>query len=904
MIISPDSHYYYVKKFAGGKAFNLFELNQVVREYVPPWRALSWEFFQAFIDKNQLRSFIDEQIEKIGGRQVDASLMQDLEAISSRVEAKIMDTPFSSEERLAIESILSELPKCYLAVRSSAVDEDSQHFSFAGQLSSFLGIRGVDQVIESIKKCWASAYSSRSLFYRLKNNISLKEIRVSVIVQALIEAEKSGVLFTCDPVNGRVDLMIINSVWGLGEGLVSGALNCDSFVVDKKSETILDKDIALKSQKYVRSQSGSGIEVVMIERELSQKHSLSDEQIKELVHIGKKIEQHYGYPQDIEWCSDGQRFWVVQTRPVTTELKQQEGRVLIWDNSNIIESYGGITLPLTFGFAKYVYHQVYVQFCELLWVPHRYIKEMNIFLRNMLGIHNGHIYYNILNWYKLVSILPGFKHNRQFMETMMGTKHSLTDEIANSLQPFAHYNTFGFKVRQFLVGLKFYYFHLTIDRIVADFMTFFNRYYHKYRKLNYKFMPASEIFQHFLELERSVLANWKAPIINDFLCMVHFGLLKKLCQKWLPEFGESLANELISGGSEIESTEPMREILRLSKIVKENNQLAKLFETESPFKVFESLRINGFVDFLKELENYIERFGYRCMNEMKLEEIDLYQDPIPLIQFIKNALSVKSSELDDFEKKRLEQQKELEKAIGEKLGWVKKWVFRKVLAFARKAVKIRENTRFCRTRIYGVVRAMFYGIGSDLARRKIIDQDRDVFYLSYDELHGIFEGTLPAYNLKDLIEARKKAYAVYQQQESPPSRFITHGIVYWANMREDLNVPLQHFDELGPNQLKGMPCSPGIVEGVSKVILTPQDDLSLSGEILVTLRTDPGWIPLYPSASGLLVERGGLLSHSAVVAREMGLPTIVGIADLTKRIKTGDRLRMNGQTGIVEIINN
>jgi len=214
----------------------------------------------------------------------------------------------------------------------------------------------------------------------------------------------------------------------------------------------------------------------------------------------------------------------------------------------------------------------------------------------------------------------------------------------------------------------------------------------------------------------------------------------------------------------------------------------------------------------------------------------------------------------------------------------------------------RENTRFCRTRVYGVVRLMYYTIGDKLATGGQIDTARDIFYLSLEEFEGLFEGTNTVMNLRSLIELRKAEYTKYEQGDAPDARFMTRGIVYYRNNHFPPAVEIDESD-LAENQLKGLGCSPGVIEGEVKVIMGPEDDMELNNQILVTYRTDPGWIPLYPSAKGLLVERGGLLSHSAVVAREMGLPTVVSIKNLTKKIKTGDYIRFDGESGLIEILN-
>lgn len=234
---------------------------------------------------------------------------------------------------------------------------------------------------------------------------------------------------------------------------------------------------------------------------------------------------------------------------------------------------------------------------------------------------------------------------------------------------------------------------------------------------------------------------------------------------------------------------------------------------------------------------------------------------------------------------------------------MKRFIYLWSLKNARKAVRNRENTRFCRTRIYGVARAMFNGIGRDFAARGMIERPEDVFYLLMNEVFGAIEATTPAQDLAALVDVRKKQYDSYENIE-PASRFITRGPTYVMNNHFPADAPEtnQEILNLPENCLKGSGCCPGIVEGIVKVVLSPKDNLELNREILVTLRTDPGWIPLYPSASALLVERGGLLSHSAIVAREMGLPTVVGIKGLTQKLKSGMRVRINGETGLVEIL--
>jgi pyruvate,water dikinase len=559
-------------------------------------------------------------------------------------------------------------------------------------------------------------------------------------------------------------------------------------------------------------------------------------------------------------------------------------------------------MPLTFGFAHYVYHQVYVQFCEILLVPQARINEMDYFLKNMLGLFYGRVYYNLLNWYKLTSILPGYKYNRSFMETMMGTNEALQDEIADRVKPPEFHKGFGASFRQVLTGMKFFYFHLNIQNVVDTFLRDFHLVYNKFRKIDYSRLGADKIYEHYQQLEREMLWKWHAPIINDYHCMVHYGMFKKLTSNWLSYLGDSFHNDLLAGNGNLESAEPTKRLIILSGYVSKKAELKKLILETPNEHCLEALNQSEFQEFYQMVQEYIDNYGFRCMSEMKLEQKDLHQEPGLFFIFLKNLINCGQTDLHEYERREKEIRENAEKLLEKNISGFKKIVYKWSLKHARKAVMNRENTRFCRTRIYGVVRAMFYAIGEDFTKSNIIDKKEDIFFLSLDELKGALEGTNTIQNLRGVIELRKKEYEYYKNAE-PAARFATRGAVYWNNIHTE-KIEEVVFDEssLAPNQMRGTPCSPGEIIGVVKVIIGPEDDMTLNGEILVTERTDPGWIPLYPSVSALLVERGGLLSHSAIVAREMGLPTIVGIKGLTKKLKSGMKIKMNGETGLIEIL--
>ncbi len=895
MLVTANSTHFYAKSEAGGKGFNLYLMSQAGLP-VPEWVVFGKRYFQEFLNSADIQNKINHIIEDLSAHKIQA---KDAE---QKVFELFESSPLPESVATSLEQALSILGNQVFSVRSSAADEDSLAHSFAGQLSSFLYVTGKVDILTYIRRCWASAFSERGLVYRMENGVSLNKISVSVVLQRMIDPDKSGVLFTCDPVSKKIDSFVISAVYGVGEGLVSGALDADSFWLDNKSGKLQRKEIVEKTEMLKKSSSGlySGIcETQAVAANLVSQDSLSAEELETLWKVGCQIQDQYHRPQDIEWALENGKLYVLQTRPVTHLESDLIGYPNLWDNSNIIESYGGLTSPLSFSFALRNYKAVYVQFCEVLGVPNEIIKDMDSYLSNMLGSINGRVYYNLFNWYKLVGVLPGFKQNREFMETMMGVSEGLSDEIANRIKPHASWDTPVGRLRKMVTGFNFIKYHFTIQGVVEDFLKTFHKDYDRFRAMPLKRLRGDQLLQVYMDVERNMLGRWKAPIINDFLCMVHFGLLRKLTMAWLTNLDSTIQNDLLAGEGGLESAEPTKALLRLAHQASQSPALVDLLLKVDPKEGLEALNQSSHIDFYKSVLDYLDRFGFRCMSEMKLEEIDLLTDPSYLFVCLKNYLKSGHAQAhDDSHEKSLRQ--EAEGKVATHLSGFKKYIYFWVLKHARKAVKNRENTRFARTRIYGIARSIFQSIGEDLAALSALDHPRDIFWLTIEEVFGVYNGTLPSFNLKAFVLQRKKDYEGFAEETDP--RILTRGAVYWDNTfikEDDLS---QQSSESGDWDLKGLPCCPGIIEGVVKVIINPGDNLELNGEILVTARTDPGWVPLYPSISGLLVERGSLLSHSAIVAREMGIPAIVSIPGLTKKIKTGMRVRIDAKAGTIKIL--
>ncbi len=404
-----------LSKSAGGKATNLGRLVQKGFP-VPSWFCVTAEAFDAFLNENDLKSVLQPN--------------GDMKKLAETVEKSFVAAKIPAALKTEIEARIAELgfSDKFLAVRSSGLDEDSADNSFAGQFSSFLFQKGWEQVADSLKRCWASGYSERALSYRVERGLSLHDIKVGVVIQQMANAAAAGVVFSRHPLKVLDrDLVLVSSVWGLGEGLVSGELESDDFEVGRKEKAVT-KNVVKKSHAMRQSPQGG-----VVKEELDPAHkeiaSLSDVQAGEVAAMAVRLEESLGAPQDAEWVYENGKLLLVQTRPITNlppaafyDAAINGTEPILWDNSNIIESYSGVTTPLTFSFASRAYNQVYIQFCDLMGVPKEMVDGSSKMFRNMLGLVRGRIYYNLLNWYSFILMLPGGASNKGFMDTMMGVK--------------------------------------------------------------------------------------------------------------------------------------------------------------------------------------------------------------------------------------------------------------------------------------------------------------------------------------------------------------------------------------------------------------------------------------------------------------------------------------------------
>lgn len=787
-------------------------------------------------------------------------------------------------------SISENLPgSSYFAVRSSAVDEDGNAHSFAGQFETYLYV-SKDELPEKIKQVWRSAHSERITAYRESQGLSASQ-GIAVIIQEMIDADVAGVGFGINPVTGNRKEKVISAVYGLGEGLVSGELNADTFTI---SGIAISKQIIQKTQQIKQAVSGGTFKAEVLP-ELQEKACLSDAQVQQLSGILDVLFLNQNTYQDIEFAFKGSDLYLLQTRPVTTtqQLADSSGEYIIWDNSNIIESYPGVTTPLTFSFIIRVYEAVYRQFVQLMGVTEQEVDDNKEVFANMLGLINGRVYYNLLSWYKALALLPGYSINAAFMEKMMGVKERFELKDLPNRSRFRERLRVLNMIRILLKNLR------GLPKMREDFTRDFNATMKTYSAIDFHTKNAGELMDLYLNFEKTLLKKWKAPLVNDFFAMIYFGVLQKLVLKYNIDGHGTLHNDLMCGAKDIISTEPIQRCLALAASIQKDESTKRIFleKTEEELsRLYLTKQLPAVVS--KQVDEYLALFGNRCVGELKLETMTYTQNPAAFFRILKSyvmqGVSPESTHNTTERDLRKAAESRVNKALKNKP--VKKMFFNYFLKRARVLVSSRENLRYERTRAFGVVRELFCSIGRQFYAEGLIYEERDIFFLTKEEIFAYIKGTSVNYHLKDLIDMRKKQFTAFETQATA-ERIDTRGTVYKGN-----DFYQQRHAETLSGDLKGLGCCPGRIRARVQVVRHPSEVNHLNGDILVTSSTDPGWVTLFPTASGILVERGSLLSHSAIVSREMGKPCIVGITGLLDRLKTGDEVEMDGATGEIRII--
>lgn len=801
-----------------------------------------------------------------------------------------------------------------LAVRSSAFDEDGISTSFAGQLDTFLNV-GADDLLISAHKVFNSAKSDRLTQYRKSMGLSETSGRAAVIIQRMVEAKFAGIAFSSDPVTGD-NRVVISATNGLVDTLVSGEIDGFLFYVSPENKiTTATTRGAQTTTNIAAIADDNGSSTLDIEKYLI-----------EIADMVRKVAKVFGGPQDIEWAHDGEELYVLQARPITTNFAVSTETVSavtsaptntlkIWDNSNIAESYQGVTTPLTFSFARKAYEHVYIHFCTIMGVSQKTIDANRQMFPSMLGFIRGRIYYNLINWYRLLALLPGFQINRSFMEKMMGVKEELPEELINSVKAENQNSTLASSLSLVSSSTMMVFRFFNINRDVIKFRNHFEKTFNEV-PADLSSLSTEQLVKLYRNLEEKLLYRWDAPIINDFFAMIFSGLMGGLCQKWLV-MGAFAQNEFLVSTGGIISAEPAARIKRLAEEAAKDVDLLHSLTEGTQSEINACIERNS--EFANLLKSYLDKFGDRCFNELKLESPTLIDNPLPLLRNIgsiaKQMTQIKSpskctnSTLESqnaqpLQKSQTKAEKRSAQAQVNALPFVKRLLLNFVIKNATERIRCRENLRFERTRLFGLVRRLFLELGCRFEREQIINERNDIFFLEVEEIFSFVECTGTTRNLKQLVEGRKLENAEYISELAPPNRIETTELVATLDAKELADAYSKcttppEISAAGASTLSGLGCCPGIVRGRVRVVRDPSTAKPLNDEILIAERTDPGWIVLFTQARGIIVEYGSLLSHTAIVSRELAIPSIVSATGVMSWLKDGDLIEFDGAKGLI-----
>ena len=702
------------------------------------------------------------------------------------------------------------------AIRSSSNLEDSSDNSFAGLFDTYLNVDSKD--IESkVKECFNSINNKNVKEYITNKNIDISDVKMNVIIQKMVNSKNSGILFTSNP-QGLLNESVIVVGRGLGNNVVEDKVDTTTYYFNNTD-----------SIYYYEGDCDY----------------LDNDMINNLISISKDLKKYFGEYIDIEFAIENDDIYILQVRDITTI---DDDNIVILDNSNIVESYPNISLPLTISFVEFVYSNVFKKEAYRLSHNNKLVEENNDKFNNMVGTANGRIYYKISNWYALIKFLPLSKKIIPIWQDMLGVKNKNYDD--------------GKLKIPFLTKIKTYFNTIKELKNVSKNMDILND---KFIKINDYFynnfnneMSNEEVFELYNKIKEELLDSWDITLVNDLYSFIYTGLLKKRLNK--KKYSSEKVNDYISGISNIESLKPIKSMIELAYIE-------------------DKISMDEYTD---KFNNYISLYGDRNLEELKLESKTFRTDP----SLLKNKIKEYQADKNKLEKLYKDLNSNNYTFIKE--DFITNYISKRAMF----GIKNREISRLNRSRIYGMVREMFRQIGSNLERDNLIDKKEDIFYLNIDEVFNYKK-----FNLKELISNRKKDYKIYKLLPSY-SRLIFSKTEFDKH-HKSINSNKIIIDK---DKLEGIPTSNGIVEGEALVIDNILDNYDVKDKILVTKMTDPGWVFLIATAKGVISEKGSILSHTAIISRELKIPSIVGVEDATKIIKTGDYLKMDAHTGKIGIL--
>ncbi|SDH57538.1 phosphoenolpyruvate synthase [Chitinophaga filiformis] len=853
----------------GGKGANLGELSKIEGIQVPGGFCITTEAYKEIVGSNDEFNALLDQLAKLkadnrkGISETCAKIRQVIEGI--QMPENIANEIIRHVEQLG--------PHNAYAVRSSATAEDLPTASFAGQQDTYLNIIGARAILKHISKCWASLYTDRAVIYRLQHEFDHRKVWLSVVIQKMIFPEVAGIMFTADPVTSNRKVVSIDASFGLGEALVAGLVNADNYKV--REDKIIDKKISAKKLAVLATAEG-GTKEEEIEADQQNAQSLSDEDIIALQGLGRKIEAHFGKPQDIEWCFADGVFYIVQSRPITTlypvpQADDQENHVYVSVGHNQMMTDAMKPLGLSFfllttsATMRQAGGRLFVDITSMLASP----VSRKVILETTLGKSDPLIkdaLINITERQDFIKLLP---------EDQTAAGPGKDDKSRHSID-----------------------FNAQLDNdpaIVADLIKT-SQHSIEELKQNILSKSGSDLFDFILEhLQQSKKNLFDQRHMGAIMTAFNASSwINEKMNEWLGEkgiadtFSQSVPNNITSemGLALLDVADAIRpypEVIEYLQQVKDDNFLDEL------------LQFKGGQESRDAITAYLDKYGMRCVGEIDITKTRWSERPATLVPMILS--NIKNFEPGASTRKFEQGQQESLKKEQEILDRLRQLPDGEQKAAATKAkidlirtfAGYREYPKYRLINRYFIYKQALLKEAAKLVQAGLIHEKEDIYYLTFEELHEVVRSNKVDYQL---INKRKEEYESYKKL-TPPRVITSDGEIVAGKYK---------LENLPAGAIAGLAVSAGVIEGRARVILNMEEADLEEGDILVTSFTDPSWTPLFVSIKGLVTEVGGLMTHGAVIAREYGLPAVVGVDNVTRLIKDGQRIRVNGTDGYVEIL--
>jgi rifampicin phosphotransferase len=746
------------------------------------------------------------------------------------------------------------------AVRSSGIGEDSEGESFAGIHQTLLNVARED-VAAAVRACRESALSGQALEYRRAKGIPTDDVRMAVLIQRMLQPRVAGVAFTINPLSGNTDEIVINASWGLGEALVSGQVDPDEFAVSKRSGMVLHSLIGAKNGMNATTAS------------------LTPVQLRELVAVLKSVEEHYGTPQDVEWCHDGSAFWIVQSRPVTTRWAVRGD--IEWTRANIAEVLPDLTCPQALAAFEDILNRAERQALGRLIAP-------DAELGPMLKSFCGRLHFNLsqlrhmcrMTGVPAASLLRSMGH-----PAAIGPE----DELAKR-PPLAVLACIPDLLR---IVTR----HLTAARVVRRHQSRTREYLTRIFAIDPKRLPDLELWSE-LDLWLHDSADFMQTVLLLGGVMFHEEPVRKACAKAAYPFEKLLYSQLAAGERSV-SAQQAYDLVALAEVARNEPQVSDLLrQPELPEwpRLREALSGSAF---LRDFKIFLQKYGHRGQYEYDWSLPRYAEDPTPLLHAVRAHLQPgagmeSSNSAEAAERQARETLAEFEQRLS---PWQKRILLPSVkrsLRMAKSYYIWREQVRSDLVRITGIVRAWHLVMAQRFVERGWIQRQDDYFLLLLPEIAAVLVGQQPATSLNGIASRRKAELDRFRALEMP--LLMRHSELPQLIRAARMRGAAEDYTEL-----TGQPVSSGCVEAEVVVVRAPGDFGNMKrGAILVAPATDPSWTPLFTLASGVIVEVGGILSHASTIAREYGLPAIANVRHATRRLRTGERVRLDAVTGVIE----